>query len=254
MKSAKQGLKTLSSLIVVIAALSSQPAQARGGRDPLEGRLNGVPLDLQSIALSRALEYLTTFADTDFLLFGVEVETIEGKEPLVSAHIGGNETIREALIELTAKAPEYSFEAVGPHLINVFPAAAKSTPDDLLNLKAGGVRLGHVVVTNFLGHPDRFIPELRVELSHKRAPGCAMGVWPVDVGPEIDLNLRAGTVREQLNEASELSASLAEKGKARAYGWAYFHELLPSAALPEHQWRALASRNPAQLSKRAAPK
>ena len=95
---------------------------------------------------------------------------------------------------------------------------------------------------------------MKIELSRNRPPRCAIGVWPSDIGPEIDLDLRAGTVRDQLNEASELSASLAEKGKTRAYGWAYFHELMPAPTHPENQWRVLTSRNPPQRGKAALAK
>lgn len=129
------------------------PARSQDRQDPLERHLNGVPLDFREIPLSRGLEYIATFADSDFLLSGAEVETIEGKEPLVTAHIDGDKTIRDALIELTANVPEYAFEAVSPHVVNVFLASAKGNPDDLLNLKAAPARLQGVVVTNSSGIP-----------------------------------------------------------------------------------------------------
>jgi hypothetical protein len=239
---------------VLLVASGLQPSGAQESADPLDVRLNGVPLDLRDVALSRALDYISVFTSSDFVLIGAEVETVDGKEPRVSVHISGSATVREALMELTAKMPEYSFEAVAPHMINVFPASTKNDPRDLLNLNAAELHVAHAVLTNFLGHPDRTIPELRTELASRRAPGCAMGVFPVDIGPEMDLSLKAGTVRDELNEASELSASLAEKGKARAYGWAYFHELLPSPTHPEHRWQVLTSWTPAQLRNRGSPK
>jgi hypothetical protein len=240
-------------LVLFAVVVGAQPVRGQNRPDPLEIRLRDMPIDFQGAALSGALDRIAFFASSDFVLIGAEVQTIDGREPLISVHIEGGRTVRQALMELTAKVPEYSFEAVAPHLVNVFPAAARNDPNDLLNLKAGDVRLRMVLLTNFLGNPARFIPELKMALSGGH-PGCAIGPGLADTGPEVDIAIKGGTVREELNEVSEFSASLAEEGKAEAYGWAYLHELLPSPTHPANQWRVLTSWNPAQRGKGASPK
>lgn len=231
--------------ILALAVGTTQRCCAQSKPDPLEVHLRDMPIDFQGALLSQALDHIAFLASSDFVLIGAEVETIDGREPLISVHIEGGKTVREALTELTAEVPEYSFEAVAPHLINVYPASAKNDPYDLLNVETAELHLRRVVLTNFLGNPARFIAELKAALSRGQAPGCAIGPGLADVGPEIDVDLKGGTVRDELNEASELSASLAEKNRARAYGWAYFRELLPSPAVPANQWRVLSSWNPA---------
>jgi len=231
-------------LLILCSALSIVRG-ASGGADPLEIRLRDIPLDFRAVPLSQALDRIAYLANSDFVLFGTEIQTVDGREPVISVHIDSGKTMQEVLLILTAQIPDYEFEGVGSHLINVLPVSALNDPKDLLNVRAGSLHLHEVVLTNFLSNPARYVPELKAAILQGATPGCAMGIWSADSGVGINADLRAGTIRDQLNEASVFSASMAERGQAKAYGWVYFHELFPSGTRPEYTWRVLTSWNPA---------
>lgn len=180
-------------------------------------------------------------------MFGVEVETVNGDEPSVSARIEGGVTVREALMQIMAGLPGYSFDAVSSHLINVFPTKALSDSADLLNLRVADLHFVSIAPTNFLGNPAWFIPELKMPLTGGR--GCAIGPGLGDKSPGITADLDGRTVWEDLNLVSEISVRSAEKGQGSAYGWLYSHEKLPSATHPEHMWRVLSFWAPAKSKK-----
>jgi hypothetical protein len=50
--------------------------------DPLEIRLRSVPLDLEKVPLTRALSTLALSMDKEFVLFGTEIVTERGQDPL----------------------------------------------------------------------------------------------------------------------------------------------------------------------------
>lgn len=128
--------------VVLVMALSSGTCLGQSGQtEPLEIRLASVPLDFEQLPLRKALERIALGADHDLVLFGVEVHTEYGREPLVSVHIPGGSTLRQALAEVVATLPNYTFEIVSPHLINVFPRTSLNDPDNLLNLNIPSLNL-----------------------------------------------------------------------------------------------------------------
>jgi hypothetical protein len=204
--------------------------------DPLKIRMNGVPLDFEKVPLTKALSTVALSMDTEFVLFGTEIVTERGQGPVVSTHIAGGSTLGEAIKELLATNPEYTFQVIGPHLINVFPQNAPRDANDILNLPIADLELSNIVPSNFLLNPARYVPELKLALSGNVPRGCPIGPGLSGIGPEISVHIVGSTVRKALNLVSEASIDAAQKNRGSASGWVYVHEKFPSEALKEHKW------------------
>ncbi|SRR5712692_7327801 len=223
-------------LALVSLILVGLPGRLDGFQDPTDIRLMEIPLDLEKVPLTRALSSIAVRANKEFLVFGVEEVVENGQEPLVSAHIDGSSTVREALTQVVASVPGYTFEVVAPHLIDVFPKDARSDPSDLLNVNVSKLELVNVAPSNFLNNPARFIPELKAALTKGVPQGCSIGPGLFDKAPVVTVHVASSTVRQDLNLVSEASIASAQNGGI-AYGWIYQREKFPSKTFPAHIWR-----------------
>lgn len=203
--------------------------------NPLEIRSLDTPIRHSNMPLTQLVGFIGVNADGDFVVFGIEVETENGQEPLVSVNIPPKSTLGQALMEVVAALPSYSFEAVAPHLVNIFPTGARIKPSHMANLRVASVQLSGVWEEEFLCNPHRYLPELREAMTGARAgqqggtagSGFRAGRIAGMTGaggtpPRLDLN--GMTVRDDLNLVSEVSIRGAEKGTDRAFGWVYSHE------------------------------
>ena len=221
-------------------------AQARP--DPLQIRLIDSPLQYNDMPLTAVIGRIGVYATGDFVLFGIEVETVNGQEPKVSVSIPAGSTVRRALMEVVASLPAYSFEAVRPHLVNVFPVAARNKPGHLNNLHAAAIRLSGVREEEFLSNPIRYIPELREAVTGVKVgregstttSGLRADRSPDATGAGLappDLELTGVTVRDNLNIVSAASIEGAEKGTDIAFGWVYSREMKSGGTGGGHSWR-----------------
>jgi hypothetical protein len=135
-----------------------------------------------------------------------------------------------------ATNPEYTFQVIGPHLIDVFPQNASRDPNDILNVPIAALELSNIVPSNFLLNPARYIPELKLALSGNVPRGCSIGPGLSGIGPEISVHIEDSTVRKALNLVSQASINAALQNRGSASGWVYLHEKFPSEALKEHKW------------------
>jgi hypothetical protein len=204
--------------------------------DPLEIHLSDMPLDFEKVPLTKALSAVALSMDKEFVLFGTEIVTERGEGPLVSTHITGGSTLGEAIRQVLPTNPEYTFQVIGPHLVNVFPKNAPRDPNDILNLPIAALELANIVPSNFLLNPARYIPELKLALSKNVPRGCSIGPGLSGIGPEITVHIESSTVRKALNLVSEASIEAAQNSRGSASGWVYVHEKFPSEAFQEHKW------------------
>lgn len=226
-------------LLCILAFLSDAYSQPTSDRfTPLTFQVNGPDQDFVNIPLSRVLAEIAVRVDHDFVLFGVELATKHGLEPLVSIHIPEPAPLNDVLTEVLTQVPEYNFAVAGPHLINIFPKTAPEDSKDILNMKISGLDLQDVPATNFLSNPARFIPELKAALTEGRPKGCAIGPGLSDLTPGVTLQVRDTSLRNLLNSVSEASIAAAQNDRGAAHGWVYLHEQYPSKDEPEHVWRA----------------
>jgi hypothetical protein len=200
--------------------------------------VGNVPLTFDNAPLTSALGRIgVSLGEGEFVLFGVEVIVEDGQEPLVTARIPAGSPLNDALTQVVQAVPGYTFAAVSPHLVNVFPRIADSDPEDLLNLQVPKLELVGVSPSNFLSNPARFVPELKAALSRGRQAGCEIGPGLSDKAPGITISLRDLTLRQAMNRVSEASISSAQRNQGLAFGWVYLRETFPSAAHPADSWR-----------------
>lgn len=205
--------------------------------NPLDIRLKAIPIDLKDVPLSKALEMIGISADNALVLFGTEITVKQGKEPSITVHIPAGVTIREALDRIVLEAPEYTFAVVAAHLINFFPKNASYDTRNLMNMHLSRLDLVDVAPSNFINHPERYIPELKAKLTQGVPQGCVIGPGLMDKAPSITLHLESSTLRDYFNFVSETSIALANDGKGSAFGWLYEYEESPSNVSPIHNWR-----------------
>jgi hypothetical protein len=191
--------------------------------------------------LTHVLGKLGASANGDYVVFGIEVETRELEEPLVTVSIKEG-TLGQALAAVLATVPGYTYELVAPHLINVFPKAERRNPAHVTNLAVASLQLRGIYLDEFLAAPQKYIPELRkataVEVPKMVSGGViCCGLSAIHSEPGVDLDLTGRTVREDLNLASIASIKAAENGKGRALGWVYAHETKFPAGNVTHRWR-----------------
>lgn len=207
--------------ILLVLLLPCKLAALQDQFDLTHVYLKPFTLEFKHTPLTNALGQVGVHVDGTFVLFGVEVIQQHGEEPLISATIPAGSSLSDALRIIVQSAPEYTFKAVAPHLINVYPQSAIGNPDDVLNLHITHLVISSVSPSNFLSNPPRFIPELNAALNREKPRGCAIGPGLSDREPGIRLEFSDVTVRDALNIVSEQSIAYAERNEGPAFGWVY---------------------------------
>lgn len=230
----KRPLSALRVLAAAVAAASACLAQqTRPG--PLETKLLNVPEDIDNVPLQSAL-YNIGARTKELFLFGAELPLDHGDQPLIiSVHIPGGVTVREALSLVFANLPGNTFVSVAPHLINILPDRYRADSDDMLNVPVTNLQLVDVAPYNILFYPARYIPALH-EALHIKPVGLTIGPGPIDPVPGITIAAQNTTVLGVLNLASLESITVAERHLGLAWGWLYLRERYPSDSHPAHQW------------------
>lgn len=252
-------------LLLLCCGVAPQGPETRQRVEPsslLYLRVSG-PLVCSKIPLTQALSEVATGLEGGYVLFGIEVHLIDGKEPSVKLDVSAETTLGAVLEGVLRQLPGYKLEIVSHHLVNIYPAGAKSDPNDALNL-----RIDHFDVVDkppdvLLNYPPLFMPALANRLAQRKSgPSLAYqfpSQWVEGVGPKVTLHLRNMTVREIFNRVSEASEKLPAKylpvgwvvslspDPALATGWVYSFRLfttVPSAwkqQKPEAESRTLDS-------------
>lgn len=203
---------------------------------PLRLRIAG-PLTQKKTALTQALAELGRHCQGGYLLFGVEVQLRQRKEPPVDVDVPAGGTVGAALGQILRQLPGYRVAVVSQHLINIYPAGAETDPDDALNLRIKQFDVSSRPPDVIMNLPTMFMPGLAERLAQRKTgpplPVESRGEWIESVGPKVTLHLRNMTVREILNRVSEASEELLAKylplgwvaslrpDPALATGWAY---------------------------------
>ncbi len=125
--------------------------------------------------------------------------------------------------------PDYSYESVSEHLVNVFPVGAKKDSRDLLNVPVPRLDIVGKQAGDVLSRPRDFIPQLAERLEGPTKGRAVAGSILSDVGPPpITLHLKDVTVRQVLNAASEATGEF--PAEYMPYGWVYSFD--PEPQLP----------------------
>ncbi len=164
------------------------------------------PLIRKQISLSKALAEIGVRVQGGYMLFGAEIDLIDGREPTVNLNVASENTLGEALRQIFSQVPRYRYEVVSEHLINVYPVGAKDDPNDVLNAK-----IEHLDFDEepdwLIEEPQRFMPEVGPLLARRTngppAPPGFPSVVATGGEPKVSLRLDGVTVRQILNALSE---------------------------------------------------
>lgn len=229
---------------------------AQESGDSLDSRLK-FPIRLTKEPLSAAVGYLGTQLDGDIVLFGIEVETVYGEQPKVTVQLESGRTLRDALLQVTRDAPEYSFESAGLHFVNVYPTKGRQNKDNLMNMEIRPNRLTGIWTEELLSNPNRYLPDLRKAIAKRNgaADTAVVGGLSSDgrnkalAGhdrPPNDLPMKGGTLRSVLNQVALLSIREAEDGTGAAFGWICLHETSGGRSDGRYTWVIQDIWNPAE--------
>jgi hypothetical protein len=215
------------------------------------------PLDLplvraatsQAIPLRTALEELGSSVSGGYVLFGLEEQLSDGKEPVVNLNINGDSRLGTALRDVLAQLPTYEMEVISDHLINLRPKGDKRNPDNILNLRVASFDAVSKPAYAILDAPQEAIPELHAALRPKPEPGRQL----IEIysgghhgGPPVTLHLKDVTVREILNATSVATEAHYGDHILGQYprGWVYSFNPSPSPGSSKYSWRSLFSMPP----------
>jgi hypothetical protein len=239
--------KALSALMLLLTCFFPVPRVEGGQGHAFETLKVALGLSGDRVPLTLALQQLGGAIRGGYVLFGIEVQTVDGKEPTVKLGIEPGTTLGDALRQLLAQVPGYRAEVISDRLVNIYPVAAKGDPSDLLNMRVAGFDVVSQRAGVILSWPERFIPELYQRLAASKTPGSGqhidLYVGAVAIGPEITLHLSNVTVRQILNAVTE--ASDANAGVEAPLGWECSYEAKTAAGrgVP-NTWRLLTTLPP----------
>jgi hypothetical protein len=233
--------------LVVVFMLSAASITPLAGTmanqaSPLETPRLAVRLSAGRVPLTLALQQLGVSIRGGYVLFGLEVQVVNGKEPSVSLAMDPGCKVGDAILQILNQVPGYKLDVISEHLVNIYPAAAKDNPGDPLNMQIPHFDVDSQKAGVILSWPARFIPELYQRLASNTPSGPGqhidLYVGAVAVGPEMTLHLRNVTVRQILNAVTEASDANAEV--EAPLGWEYSYVPQTEAThINRDSWRLL---------------
>jgi len=243
MKTTALGLVCM--LTLAISALAQNP-EGRSEQTVLSLRLFPAPITSTHIALTQALGLVGVYVQDGYILFGLELRSKDGQEPIVSVDLPSDSHLEDGLRQIMNQIPGYQYEVVSPHMINIYPVGAKKDSADLLNTPVPKFDAVNVDPTQVLTGPAGFIPELAVRLKPETSAGPQPSGTVGDTfeavnAPKVTLHLTNTTVRQILNAASEAMEQFPPD--RQPIGWTYMFQPDPASPVAggKHSWAFLFS-------------
>jgi hypothetical protein len=195
------------------------------------------------IPLTQALGAVGASVQGGFILFGLELHSKDGLEPVVTVNLPPESRFEDGLRQIMGQIPGYEYEVVSEHMINIYPAGAKKNPADLLNTPVPKFDVVDVDPGGVLTRPADFIPELATRLRPKTSTGAQLSGIVGSVlrsNVTITLHLKDTTVRRILNAASEATEQFPPD--LQPIGWTYLFQPDPASPIGgKHSWAFLFS-------------
>lgn len=189
-------------VLALPAPVLSDSVQEKGNeRAVLSLGLFRAPIVRRGITVYQALRLVGFHLRGGYALFGVELRLRDSREPTVNLNLQPGRNLGDALRQILKQLPGYASEVVSRHLINIYPAAARDDPRDLLNLRIASFDVVAELPTDILTRPYDFIPALKARLGPPERSWTGRGF--LTLGPRVTLHLTNATVREILNAVSE---------------------------------------------------
>jgi hypothetical protein len=189
--------------------------------------------------LTQALAEVASHIHQGFTSFGMVVEL---PEPVVEVYLPEEMPLDDAIHRIVSQASGYSYEMISDHLIDVYPVATRSDPDQPVNVRVGHLRLASTPVMDLFSDPARYIPELQA-FRDKGKPVRACG----NIGPglsstssaRVDLDLHDLTVKQVLDSAAIADSSLRDQASIRTQppvGWVLRYKTDPLTHERKDEW------------------
>ncbi len=239
---------TVVSLLWMLTLVTAAQAQKPANHD--EQTVLTLPLFPSDIVrnhvpLTQALGVVGTYVQEGYVLFGLELHSKDGQEPLVTVNLPPGSHFEDGLRQIMSQIPGYEYEVISAHMVNIYPAGAKKDPVDLLNTPVPRFDAVNVDPAQVLTRPTDFIPELAARLRPKMSAypqpsGTAGSVFEDPNAPKSSLHLKDTTVRQILNAASEAMEQFPPS--LQPIGWTYLFEPDPASPIGgKHSWAFLFS-------------
>src|SRR5229473_1885663 len=92
------------------------------------------PADIVSnhVPLTQALGVVGSYVQNGYVLFGLELHSKDGQEPIVNVNLPPKSHVDDGLRQIMGQLPGYDYEVISEHMINIYPVGAKNDPKDLL--------------------------------------------------------------------------------------------------------------------------
>lgn len=229
----------LMTLVLSLNCVTSAQMQPKVDQHPSTLELRLWPVVLHASPLTKALSDIGAKVREGYVLFGAEILLEKGKEPVVDLNLDVGETVGDALQQIINQLPGYTFKAISPHIINVYPKGATEDPNDILNLRVPQFDAVNTHPSDVLSRPQHFISELKARLTPQGSPqptGYIDGIH--GSGPTVTVHLRNTTVREILNAVSEATDQF--PATDAPLGWMYtFLRTSQSGTGGIHSWMFL---------------
>jgi len=237
-------VRSLFWILTLAIAVQAQKPENRYERTVLSLPLFPASISRDNTTLTQALGVVGAYVQDGYVLFGLELLSKDGQEPVVTVNLLPNSHFEDGLRQIMGQIPGYEYEIISEHMINMYPVGAKKNPADLLNTPVTKFDAVDVDPGGVLTAPADFIPELAARLKPKTSAGPQPSghggsVFRSNV-PPITLHLKNTTVRKILNAASEAMEQFPPDHQP--IGWTYMFQ--PDPALPaggKHSWAFLFS-------------
>src|SRR5690349_14876560 len=117
-------------ILTLVIAIQAQKPESHDEQRILDLPLFPADIVRNHIPLTQALGVVGASIEGGFILFGLELNSKDGQEPIVSVDLPPGSRFEDGLRQIMGQIPEYEYEVVSEHMINIYPRGANKNPED----------------------------------------------------------------------------------------------------------------------------
>src|SRR5260370_7585896 len=125
-------VRSLFWILTLAIAVQAQKPENRYERTVLSLPLFPASISRDNTTLTQALGVVGAYVQDGYVLFGLELLSKDGQEPVVTVNLLPNSHFEDGLRQIMAQIPGYGDEIISDHMFNTFPAEPKQNPAHLL--------------------------------------------------------------------------------------------------------------------------
>lgn len=124
----RAAVPSAAAIVALLIPVHLQKAGRVYDKSPLDLLLFPAPITRSNLALSQALGTIGAYVQGDYVLFGVELHTKDGNEPLVSVNLPPNSRLADGLRQILDQVPGYKYEVISPQHSQYLSRRRKQRP------------------------------------------------------------------------------------------------------------------------------